>query len=120
MRTERADVDALIRAVRRSREISATEPMSGLIEAELQPGSDVQTDEEIEAWIRRTCEHTYHPACTARMGPEGEGVVDPQLRVHGVQGLRVADASVLPVITRANTNAPAIMVGERCASFIRS
>ena len=120
MLTERADVDALIRAIRRSREIGATEPMAGLIEAEIQPGSDVQTDEEIEAWIRRTCEHTYHPACTARIGPEGEGVVDPELRVHGVEDLRVADASVLPVITRANTNAPAIMVGERCASFIRA
>ena len=119
MLTERADVDALIRAIRRSREIGATEPMAGLIEAEIHPGSDVQTDEELEAWIRRTCEHTYHPACTARIGPEGDGVVDPELRVHGVDDLRVADASVLPVITRANTNAPAIMVGERCASFIR-
>ena len=118
--TEREDVDALIRAVRRSREIGATEPMAGLIEAEIQPGSDVESDEDLERWIRRTCEHTYHPSCTARIGPEGEGVVDPELRVHGVDGLRVADASVLPVITRANTNAPSIMVGERCASFIRA
>jgi choline dehydrogenase len=58
-------------------------------------------------------------ACTARIGAPGEGVVDPQLRVHGVQGLRVADTSVMPTITRANTNAPAIMIGERCADFIR-
>ena len=120
MLTEREDVDALIRAIRRSREIGATEPMASLIEAEIQPGSDAQTDEELERWIRSTCEHTYHPACTARIGPEGEGVVDADLRVHGVEGLRVADASVLPVITRANTNAPAIMIGERCASFIRA
>ena len=120
MLTERADVDALIRAVRRSREIAATEPMAGLVQAEIQPGSEVQSDQELESWIRKTCEHTYHPSCTARIGPEGEGVVDAELRVHGVGGLRVADASVLPVVTRANTNAPAIMVGERCASFIRS
>ena len=119
MLTERADVDALIRAIRRSREIAATEPLAGLIDAEIQPGSDVQTDEELEGWIRRTSEHTYHPSCTARMGPEGEGVVDSELRVHGLESLRIADCSVLPVITRANTNAPAIMVGERCASFIR-
>jgi choline dehydrogenase len=120
MLTEREDVDALIRAIRRSREIGATEPLAGLIETEIQPGSDAQTDEELERWIRSTCEHTYHPACTARIGPEGEGVVDAELSVHGVEGLRVADASVLPVITRANTNAPAIMIGERCASFVRA
>ena len=107
-------------AIRRSREIGATEPMAGLIEAEIHPGPGVETEEELERWIRRTCEHTYHPACTARIGPEGDGVVDSELRVHGVEGLRVADASVLPVITRANTNAPAIMVGERCAAFIRA
>jgi choline dehydrogenase len=120
MLTERADVEALIRAIRRSREIAATEPLAELVQAEIHPGEDAQSDEELEAWIRRTCEHTYHPSCTARIGPEGEGVVDPDLRVHGVEGLRVADASVLPVITRANTNAPSIMVGERCAEFIRS
>lgn len=120
MLTEREDVEALIRAIRRSREIAQTEPLAGLVESEIQPGQDVQTDEEIEDWIRRTCEHTYHPACTARIGAKGEGVVDSELRVHGVENLRVADASVLPVTTRANTNAPAIMVGERCASFIRA
>jgi choline dehydrogenase len=119
MLTEREDVEALTRAIRRSREIAATEPLAGVIAAEIQPGEEVQSNEQIEAWIRKTCEHTYHPAGTARIGDEGDGVVDPQLRVHGVEGLRVADASVLPVITRANTNAPAIMVGERCAAFIR-
>jgi choline dehydrogenase len=120
MLTEREDVDALIRAIRRSREIGATQPMASMIETEIHPGSDAQSDEELERWIRSTCEHTYHPACTARIGPEGEGVVDAELRVHGIEGLRVADASILPVITRANTNAPAIMIGERCASFIRA
>lgn len=120
MLTERDDVDALIRAIRRSREIAQTEPLASVVGAEIQPGAVAQSNAEIEAWIRATCEHTYHPSCTARMGDEGEGVVDSELKVHGVEGLRVADASVLPKITRANTNAPAIMVGERCAGFIRS
>ena len=71
------------------------------------------------ALVSSSISFTRSDTCTARIGPEGEGVVDGELRVHGVEGLRVADASVLPVITRANTNAPAIMVGERCASFIR-
>ncbi len=121
MLTEREDVEAMIRAIRRSREIAATEPLAGIVGAEIQPGERVQTDEEIERWVRSTCEHTYHPACTARISEDiGSGVVGADLRVHGIEGLRVADASALPVITRANTNAPAIMVGERCAAFIRA
>ena len=117
--SERADVEAIIRAIRRSREIAATEPLASVAGAEIHPGAAVQTDAELEAWIRRTCEHTYHPSCTARMGQPGEGVLDPQLRVHGVAGLRVADASALPAITRANTNAPSILMGERVAEFLR-
>jgi choline dehydrogenase len=119
MLTEREDVEAIIRAIRLSRRIAATEPLASVIAAEIKPGSAFESDEQLEAWIRSDCEHTYHPACTARIGAPGDGVVDAELRVHGVQGLRVADASVLPTITRANTNAPAIMVGERCAEFIR-
>ena len=119
MLTERGDVEALMRAIRLTREIVAQEPLRTMIRAELHPGDGVQTDAELERWIRDTAGHTYHPSCTARIGEAGEGVLDPQLRVHGVENLRVADTSVLPVITRANTNAPAIMIGERCAAFIR-
>jgi len=118
--TERADVEALRRGIRRTREIFATAPLSDMVAAEITPGAHVQSDAELEQWVRATCQHTYHPSCTARMGEPGEGAVDHELRVHGVEGLRVADTSVLPRITRANTNAPAILVGERCAAFIRA
>jgi choline dehydrogenase len=63
-------------------------------------------------------EHTYHPACTARIGTEADGVVDAELRVHGVDGLRVADASVFPTVPHGNTHAPSVMVGEKAADLI--
>ncbi len=120
MLREQADVDALIRAIRRTREIVAQAPLRDMVAAEITPGADVRTDAELERWIRENVETTYHPSCTARMGAEGEGVLDEKLRVRGVEGLRVADTSALPQITRANTNAPAILIGERCAAFIRA
>lgn len=121
MLTERSDVEALMRGIRLTREIVRQAPLRDMISAEIHPGDDVQTEEQLEHWIRTTCEHTFHPACTARMGASAdEAVVDEELRVFGVDNLRVADASVLPRITRANTNAPAILMGERCADFIRS
>ena len=76
------------------------------------------SDEQLEAWIRAECQHTYHPACTCRMGAEGDGVLDPELRVRGVDGLRVVDASSLPTITSGNTNAPVVMVAERAADLM--
>jgi choline dehydrogenase len=78
----------------------------------------VNTDAELQTWIRGTVATTGHPACSAAMGTEPDSVLDPQLRVRGVARLRVADASALPRIPRANTNAPAVMIGERCADFI--
>lgn len=117
--TERADLEAMVRGIRLTREIVAQGPLADMVSVEITPGPDVRTGEELERWVRRTCLNTYHPACTARMGEPGEGVLDARLRVHGVAGLRVADASALPRITRANTNAPAILVGERCADFVR-
>ncbi len=116
---ERADVEALVRGVRIARRIADQAPMRDMVDLEITPGDHVQTDAELERWVRETCQHTYHPACTARMGEPGEGVLDPQLRVHGVENLRVADTSALPQITRANTQAAATLVGERCAAFIR-
>jgi choline dehydrogenase len=112
------DLDAFVRAIRRTREIVATEPLASATALEIQPGPDVNTDAELRAWIRATVATTGHPACSAAMGTEPDSVLDPQLRVRGVAGLRVADASALPRIPRANTNAPAIMVGERCADFV--
>jgi choline dehydrogenase len=119
--TDRSDLEAMIRATRIIREIAAAEPLRSLIGDELTPGPDVVGDERLERWLRAECEHTYHPSCTARMSADpADGVVDAQLRVHGLDGLRVADCSVFPRIPRANTNAASIMVGERCAALVRS
>src|SRR5262249_30050086 len=64
-------------------------------------------------------EHEYHPSCTCRIGPAGEGVVDAELRVHGIDALRVADASVMPRVTSGNTHAPTVMIAERCADLVK-
>ena len=69
-------------------------------------------------WLRATCEHEYHPSCTCRIGSPEEGVVDAELRVHGVEGLRVADASVQPRIVSANTQAVTLMIAERCSDLV--
>jgi choline dehydrogenase len=116
--TAPADLDALVRAIRFTREIVATEPLASATALEIQPGPDVNTDAELKAWIRATVATTGHPACSAAVGTDPNSVLDHQLRVRGVAGLRVADAFALPRIPRANTNAPAIMVGERCADFM--
>jgi choline dehydrogenase len=116
--TARGDLAAFVRAIRRTREIVSTEPLASAAALEFQPGPEMNTDEELEAWVRATVATTAHPACSAAMGTEPDSVLDPQLRVRGVARLRVADASALPRIPRANTNAPAVVVGERCADFI--
>ena len=112
------DVQAFVRVVRRTREIVAAEPFASVVTAELHPGPDIVTDAQIEAWVRGSVATTGHPACSAAMGNTSDSVLDEKLNVRGVRGLRVADASVFPRIPRANTNAPAIMVGERCADFL--
>jgi choline dehydrogenase len=116
MLTERGDVDALIEAVRRSREIIATEPIASAVERELVPGPG----HDVEALIRETAITASHPGCAVAMGTDPDSPLDEKLRVRGVEGLRVADASALPVLPRANTNAPSIMIGERCADFVLS
>jgi len=112
--SERDDVDALVRGVQRTREIIATEPIASAVDHELLPGPGA----DIETSIRDTAITTAHPACTVAMGREPDSPLDEQLRVRGVESLRVADASALPRIPRANTNAPCIMIGERCADFL--
>jgi choline dehydrogenase len=112
--TERDDVEALARAVKRTREIIATEPIASTVELELVPGRG----ENIETYIRNTATTTAHPACSVAMGTDADSPLDEMLRVRGVDSLRVADASALPRIPRANTNAPSIMIGERCADYL--
>ena len=84
----------------------------------IQPGKHVQTDEEIDAFVRQNVESAYHPSCSCKMGTDDMAVVDPQTRVHGVKGLRVVDSSIFPTIPNGNLNSPTIMVAERAADLI--
>jgi choline dehydrogenase-like flavoprotein len=116
---EPEDVAAMVAGMRRAREIIATEPLRSVVRREIYPGPDVQGDDDLEADLRRRVELLYHPVGTCRMGTDENAVVDEQLRVRGVEGLRVADASIIPLIPGGNTNAPVIMIGERAADLIR-
>jgi choline dehydrogenase len=86
---------------------------------EIQPGTAVDSDEQIDAFVRQTVESAYHPSCTCKMGIDERAVVDPQTRVHGIKNLRVVDSSIFPTIPNGNLNAPTIMVAERAADLIR-
>ena len=114
---ERRDRDTMIDGVKMVRNIALQGPLDGIRGAELVPGPEVSSDEEIEHWIRTTSETAYHPIGTCRMGPNG--VVDDRLRVYGLEGVRVADASIFPTMPSGNTNAPSILVGEKCADLLR-
>ena len=93
--------------------------MAAVIAEELKPGPSVQSDEERVADIRARCYSVFHPVSTCRMGPDPrKSVVDHRLRVHGLGNLRVIDASIFPAVTSGNTNAPAIMVGEKGADLV--
>ena len=116
---EPEDVAALVAGFRKLREIGRTEPLSAVRGAELVPRDRVESDAEIEAFLRQEIELLYHPVGTCRMGSDDGAVVDPELRVRGVEALSVADASIMPVITGGNTNAPTIMIGEKAADLIR-
>ena len=114
------DWDEFRTAIRLTREIFATEPMAGFVDHEIQPGAEAQSDEAVDAVIRDHAESAYHPCGTCRMGRADDplAVVDPEARVIGVDGLRLADSSVFPQITNGNLNAPSIMVGEKAADHI--
>lgn len=118
--TDPADMEAMRVGFELAREIASKPALARYTGRELTPGPSVSTPSQIEAELRRDTELIYHPTSTARMGSEDTGVVDPELRVHGVAGLRVVDASVFPTVTRGNTNAPVYMVAERAADLIRS
>ena len=116
---ERADMESMVAGIERSREIAGAAGLRELTTRELHPGTSVRSRAELEAEVRRSVIHTYHPSCTARIGTEADGVVDPELFVHGVAGLRVADTSVFPTIPHGNTHAPAVLVGEKAAAMVR-
>ena len=114
----RADRDGVLAAIRKGRELMATSPLKEMTGEEIAPGASLQSDEEILEWVRNNAETTYHPVGTCKMGNDPMAVVDPELRVRGIEGLRVADASIMPTLTSGNTNAPCIMIGEKCAAMV--
>jgi choline dehydrogenase len=116
--TSPGEVEAMLRALELIREIASKPPLRDLLEEELNPSATIRTAEDLTDWLRATCEHEYHPSCTCRMGPPEDGVVDAELRVHGVEGLRVADASVQPRIVSANTQAVTLMIAERGSDLL--
>ena len=100
--------------------MAAQPALSDLIVEEVRPGAEAKSDEAIAAFIRETGTTSYHPVGTCRMGVDAMAVVDPELRVIGLEGLRVADASVFPTMPSSNTHAPSILVGEVAASLVNA
>ena len=113
-----ADIEITIAAIRIARAIMTAPAMMKLGVSELLPGPEATSDEEILAWARSYGETTYHPVGTCKMGSDPMAVVDDQLRVQGIEGLRVADASIMPTLTSGNTNAPSIMIGEKASRMM--
>ena len=101
------------------REILGTAPLAEVVKGELLPGPAAQTTGEIDAWVRQFVGTAMHPVGSCAMGTGAEAVCDARLRVRGLDGLRIADASVMPRIVGGNTNAAAIMIGEKAADLIR-
>ncbi|NQV61191.1 MAG: GMC family oxidoreductase N-terminal domain-containing protein [Alphaproteobacteria bacterium] len=112
------DAEITVRAVRIARALMTAPAMAALQTTELAPGPSRSSDDDILAWVREVAETTYHPVGTCKMGSDPMAVVDDQLKVRGLEGLRVADASIMPTLTSGNTNAPSIMIGEKAADMI--
>ena len=112
------DRAALVEGIRIARRVGETPALAHYAEAELYPGDNVRTDDEVLDFCRRTGATVFHPIGTCKMGSDANAVVDERLRVHGVRGLRVADASIMPTLVSGNTNAPAIMIGEKGAQMV--
>ena len=112
------DRQRLVAGVKKTRAIFASPVLEEYRTRELLPGDDVQSDEEVLDYIRREAGSVYHPVGTCKMGNDGMAVVDDRLRVSGVSGLRIADASVMPSILSGNTNAACIVIADKCADMI--
>jgi len=112
------DLDGMVRSLRLSREIYAQSPLRELIARENLPGDALQSDAELAEHVRRHATHRAHPACSCRMGTDEGAVVDAQLRVRGIDGLRVVDASVMPALPRGNPNLPIMMIAEKAVDLI--
>jgi choline dehydrogenase len=117
---EGEDEATLLRGLRLARRVLAEEPLSAFVDGEILPGDDKRSDDELRAHLRALSQTLYHPAGTCRMGSDAGSVVDSQLRLRGMEGLRVADASVMPKLPHGHTNWPTVMIAERAASFVAS
>ncbi|QKQ73436.1 GMC family oxidoreductase [Nostoc sp. TCL240-02] len=115
-----ADVQKLVAGIKLMRDLFHTSAFDEFRGEEVAPGKDKQSDEALVAYVREVCNTVYHPVGTCKMGTDPMAVVDPELQVHGVEGLRVVDASIMPTITTGNTNAPTIMIGEKAADLIKA
>jgi choline dehydrogenase len=118
MQTEQ-DRKEMRSGVRLTREIFSQPAFKPFRDGEISPGAKVQTDAEIDAFIRDKAESAFHPSCSCRMGTDRMAVVDGAGRVHGIQNLRVVDASIMPNVVSGNLNAPTIMIAEKIADLIR-
>ena len=105
--------------MRVARDVAASEPLAQHVVEEITPGASVESDEALTDYAAKTGATVYHPVGTCKMGEDPTAVVDSRLRVHGVEALRVIDASVMPVLTTGDTNAPTIMIGEKGAAMIK-
>jgi choline dehydrogenase len=112
------DVTALLAAIRLCRTIAAQPALKPYVMDEILPGSATRSDDDMIDYVRGTGVSNQHPTSSCAMGHGPNTVVDPRLRVHGIDGLRVADASIMPVVVGGNTNAPTIMIGEKCSSMM--
>jgi len=117
--SDETDRRAMIGGLRFARKFCAAPPLKQFLREESLPGRDVQSDDELLDYARRNGGTCYHASCTCMMGSHPMSVVDSTLRVHGMEGLRVIDASVMPAVTSTNTNAPTIMIAEKGAAMIR-
>jgi choline dehydrogenase len=114
-----SDLESLVASLAQVREIGVADPLGTEWGArELYPGPHVRTTAELREYVRRTAITYHHQAGTCKIGTDADAVVDPRLRVYGIDGLRVADASIMPTVTSGNTHAPSMMIGERVADFI--
>ncbi|MFC7541636.1 GMC family oxidoreductase [Siccirubricoccus deserti] len=113
------DVRVMLEAAKLARRITATQPFAGLIEEEMAPGPAAQTEEDFLDYLRSSGTTVYHPCGTNRMGTDDRAVVDTALRVRGVEGLRVVDASVFPLVPSSNIHPAVLMTAERAAEMIR-
>jgi choline dehydrogenase len=116
--SRKEDIKILIEGLKIGRKLMQTQALKKFVKGECLPGEDVITDEDFELFIRQYGTHIYHPVGTCKMGNDETAVVNHQLQVHHIKGLRIADASIMPSIVNANTNAPSIMIGEKCAGMM--